>query len=1770
MLLELIAKWIEPIDLSGIGKRPRFRNWRWQPLIQPYLLLALIMVMGGALRFTGHNWDEGTMLHPDERYLVDLMTKTRFDVGIRADEREAVTVRSQECLRGYETTGALAHDCTALHFTIRREMKQPLSVDEQTLHCLREYPGTAGAGPLLDTACSPTNPHNAGSAAFAYGTLPLFMTRAVAESYDALLNFLGQRVTHRSSYIYLWHSDIASVGRALSSFFDLLSIGFIFLIGRQVHSRRAGLLAAAFYAFAPLPIQLSHFATVNAVASFFVVLALWFANRVARSGRWHSYIGFGFATAAATACRINLAPLAGVVALAFVYRMWQHLRTEQADGLIGNATLRDFIGLLLSAIVALAFFRFFNPYAFIGPALFTGLNERWLLDLQQSINLASGYSDFPPNWQWTGRLSYVYPLKDILLWGLGLSACVPAWFGVLRGAYRWLRGHLGSAKYLLLLAWIFGYFGLIGGSWVMTMRYYLPLYGALTVFGACAVWDAHSWLLRRKWRVWRGYRFAPSALVGGLVVLSLLWAVMFHNIYRQPLTRIQGSFWIQANIPADIAIRIADAPPETPLINITLNNRNSDSLPGDELLLQRSSIISDNTLIEQFFVAPTGGQVNELLLPHVGRRYAGDDRINLSFELLDEAGNSLARSVIAHTFPTDSHPLGTQYSAILSEPVTLDPGAIYWIRVEVQGGDLYLGGAIVSDEGAWDDAVTAVRSCRPDPLELLDECEYVHPYSAQILQYNMSMAAEDDEYKLENLLNGLARSDYISISSNRFYDSQARNPARFSLTNAYYRRLFSGELGFELVASFIEGYQLGPLRILDQRFPNHFPPTWLNQLEADEAFHVYDHPAVFIFQKTTDYDPQRTRALLAGVSLAMVHSSPYYGSCPHLDPSHNLSFLCTPDIANFYRLPPREIDTVPSQLLYSNEQLEIQTERSTWTTQFDLAGLLNRNHGLALVVWWLIIWLLGLIAWVPLYFMLPALADRGYGLARTMGMLALSWLAWMLASAQLPIWNGTALWFMAGIASLGSAALAWRKRAEFRTYLVLRWRTILTIELLTAALFFGFLLVRLSNPDLWHNVFGGEKMMDSAFLNGVLRSEIFPPINPWYAGSYINYYYFGFVMVGAPTLLSGIMPSVAYNLIIPTIFALTGIGTYSIAYNIAAGMRLSRLRPALAGIAAMSLMTLLGNLDTIHVWLAGVHKLGLSRLAAQSSTTITAIYEGLRAWLGGANLLIGGGEWMWNPTRVIGASINDNAISEFPFFTFLYGDLHAHMMALPILILTLAFVTHELLISGEDRRNNWQRGALLACWAITSGLSWAANSWDWAPFTLLSLVAIVLAWLRRWSLRIEGEVALSWRARLWSIAQQRTAVIEALIYLGGFVLLNLLATAPYRAWFATTSAEFEVWEGPFTPIWAYLSIHGHLLFLLLGLLLWISRNHIDAWRITSLARQPLAIASVAILAATGLALGIDGRSLMFLILPLLLWTAALLLRETSSGVRVLLLFAGLALGLTMMPELMRLRLDIGRQNTIFKLYFMGWLLFSIVGGVAFALLWNARRRWSKALRSAWSIAAFLLFISAAAYPILAIPARAAHRFEPSMPISLDGLEFMRYSKHWDIEELFPLEPDYQMIRWLLENVEGAPTIMEGRTYGSEYRWTSRISSFTGLPSVIGWQYHQQQQRTFPPMSELIQRRGANVTAFYTMEDIDAALEILRAYDVEYIILGPLEHALYDRTDETDPSRYVNGYAKFDTMIEAGMLEVVFELPYRYQTYGTDYPAVARILQVVAE
>jgi uncharacterized membrane protein len=130
---------------------------------------------------------------------------------------------------------------------------------------------------------------------------------------------------------------------------------------------------------------------------------------------------------------------------------------------------------------------------------------------------------------------------------------------------------------------------------------------------------------------------------------------------------------------------------------------------------------------------------------------------------------------------------------------------------------------------------------------------------------------------------------------------------------------------------------------------------------------------------------------------------------------------------------------------------------------------------------------------------------------------------------------------------------------------------------------------------------------------------------------------------------------------------------------------------------------------------------------------------------------------------------------------------------------------------------------------------------------------------------------------------------------------------------------------------------------------------------------------------------------------------------------------------------------------------------------------------------------------------------------------------------------FSLADDYAMIRWLQQNVEGTPTIIEGLGDDTQYRWNGRISIYTGLPTVQGWNFHQRQQRVLDPMPRMVESRNANVNWFYETTDIGLAWQMLQHYGVEYIIVGNYERA------------YVNdaGLAKFPQMVTLGLIEPVF-------------------------
>jgi len=229
---------------------------------------------------------------------------------------------------------------------------------------------------------------------------------------------------------------------------------------------------------------------------------------------------------------------------------------------------------------------------------------------------------------------------------------------------------------------------------------------------------------------------------------------------------------------------------------------------------------------------------------------------------------------------------------------------------------------------------------------------------------------------------------------------------------------------------------------------------------------------------------------------------------------------------------------------------------------------------------------------------------------------------------------------------------------------------------------------------------------------------------------------------------------------------------------------------------------------------------------------------------------------------------------------------------------------------------------------------------------------------------------------------------------------------------------------------------------------------------------------------------------------------------------------------------------------VFKFYIQAWLLFSVAGGVAFALLIASSERWSGFWRNSWFGVASVLIIMAAFYPVMASRAKAIDRMADGVPLTLDGMEYMKYAQLYEGDPIvlqnnpanapFPLLDDYNMIRWLQENTQGTPIIMEGQS-DREYRWEGRVAIYTGMPAVLGWNWHQRQQRTFDPMPRLVQQRVANINAFYTTTDIPTAWDILRYYHVDYVVVSGLERAWYAP----------EGLAKFGQMVELGLLEVVY-------------------------
>ena len=304
------------------------------------------------------------------------------------------------------------------------------------------------------------------------------------------------------------------------------------------------------------------------------------------------------------------------------------------------------------------------------------------------------------------------------------------------------------------------------------------------------------------------------------------------------------------------------------------------------------------------------------------------------------------------------------------------------------------------------------------------------------------------------------------------------------------------------------------------------------------------------------------------------------------------------------------------------------------------------------LVWWLAILLLGWTTWPLLWRILPMTPDRGYLLAKSIGLLLLAYIPWLLGSSGVLAAGRASTWLAIALLAAVSAWILSRTWQQFVHFLKEQRTEIIIGEVVFTGVFVFFLWVRLTNPDLWHQWYGGEKPMDFAHMNALVKAGGYPPYDPWFAGGYINYYYMGHQVFSTLIRWLGIVPSVAYNLVVPLVAALLAANVYSFGSTV--WRKANRNMRLLAGLGGVVFVTLIGNLDAAMQWF-----LRLTANAAPGRLPAGG------AWLGQTvgNILRGEpppGFDYWHSTRLI-----EGAIHEFPFFSFLYGDLHPHVLALP-------------------------------------------------------------------------------------------------------------------------------------------------------------------------------------------------------------------------------------------------------------------------------------------------------------------------------------------------------------------------------------------------------------------------------------------------------------------------------------------------------------------------
>jgi uncharacterized membrane protein len=224
--------------------------------------------------------------------------------------------------------------------------------------------------------------------------------------------------------------------------------------------------------------------------------------------------------------------------------------------------------------------------------------------------------------------------------------------------------------------------------------------------------------------------------------------------------------------------------------------------------------------------------------------------------------------------------------------------------------------------------------------------------------------------------------------------------------------------------------------------------------------------------------------------------------------------------------------------------------------------------------------------------------------------------------------------------------------------------------------------------------------------------------------------------------------------------------------------------------------------------------------------------------------------------------------------------------------------------------------------------------------------------------------------------------------------------------------------------------------------------------------------------------------------------------EVTAGDAIALIFIAVACLMIAIPEVLYVRDSFDgsssyRMNTVFKFYYQAWILLGVAGAYAAFRGWNVLRDYFSSVYAWAAIALVAVGTLGGLYYTVNAPQSAN---QGGVATSLDGASSLQATA----------PGDYGAVQWLRSHVSGTPVELEatGGEYDARF---ARISTFTGLPTVMGWAGHEYQWRGDDP--EIAARVNA-IKTVYTTSDVAEARSILRRYDVRYVIVGATEQQTY--------------------------------------------------------